>query len=70
MALVGVRLTAQLGDGFWSRVLRFIVEPALWCEDMAMGLLLKQPVHPIAFTVLGTVACIANQFVFLQSCVT
>ncbi|WP_353673927.1 hypothetical protein [Synechocystis sp. LKSZ1] len=26
MALVGVRLTAQLGDGFWALMLRFIVE--------------------------------------------
>ena len=26
MALVGVRLTAQLGHGFWTLALRFIVE--------------------------------------------
>ena len=29
MALVGVRLTAQLGDGFWALALRFIVDNSL-----------------------------------------
>jgi len=41
MALVGVRLTAQLGDGFGTVVLHFIVDPTpvtearRWIHDFA-----------------------------------
>ena len=33
MALVGVRLTAQLGDGFGALALHVIVEPAMGNAD-------------------------------------
>ena len=30
MASVGVRLTAQLGAGFWALVLRFMLDSSAW----------------------------------------
>ena len=44
LAHVGVRLTAQLGDGFWGLVLRFIVE----FELLRVGIVLMRE-HFITF---------------------